>query len=354
MNNMNPKLFQLIQKSICNPEGTVTFNYTCKELFDPAISGIVFQVLSGGHIFMIERDADLLLHFYHSAPGTGTRVASIDLKQITKADKLFLCFSWHPEKIEFHVGPKIKGGQLRSAVGVESKKQFRVGSDGQIHQIGDSGIEVMGIRIFESGRPVLKPTAIEAWRETVKAIGILFSGKSEMGFIYENVVTNLSLSILITGFEAYAKERFLEIEQEGIVPDIDAILNSFKTAGIPDLIKSEAQNNNQTVLQYIIQRNTINFQNYEKCKLAYNKAYKIRFGDLDVSAPEREQIKKIFVFRHRIIHVSALLGILNQPEVPPEEPVFSKREFAEKSLTQFDNFITKLHNETLKPRKRSS
>lgn len=73
----------------------------------------------------------------------------------------------------------------------------------------------------------MQPTAIDSWKETVKAIEILGTGKSDQGYMFETTVTNLSLAILVTGFEAFTKKRFLEIEQEGIKPNIDAIVNSF-------------------------------------------------------------------------------------------------------------------------------
>jgi len=95
-----------------------------------------------------------------------------------------------------------------------------------------------------------------------------------------------------------------------------------------------------------------NFQNYQKCKLAYNKAYQIRFGDLGLQSSTLEKINKFIIYRHRIIHVSALLGMLNQAEVPPEEPVFPKKELASEAIREFDNFIERLHEATLKLRRK--
>jgi len=286
MQNLSPEVFRQIQEAICRAVGSFTFKYTCKELFDPkAGKGILVQIPSKGHLFRIERDEQLLLHFYHSSPGTGTRVATIDLKSVSPSDTVFLAFTWSPEEINFHLGPQIPGEKLVSSKGIDSKRQFKVGKDGAIYEIGGPGVEVMGTNVFIGGKPVLQPTAFEAWNETIKATEILGTGKSDQGYIFETAVTNLTLAILVTGFEAYTKKRFLEIEQEGISPSIEPIVESFfpkkeREAGILTLLESEASESTKTILQSIVERNIINFQNYKKCKLAYNKAYDIKFGEI--------------------------------------------------------------------------
>ena len=358
MNNIPSDLYKQIQEVICRPEGTVSFKYTCKELFDPDIGkGILVDIHSREHLFRIERDEDFMLHFFHSSPGTGTRVASIDLKKVHASETVFLAFTWSPKEINFHLGPQTPGAGLISAKGSLSKKQLRIGKDGSIYEIGGPGIEVMGASVYKGGKPVLQPTAIDAWKETIKATEILGTGKSDQGYIFETTVTNLTLAILVTGFEAFTKKRFLEIEQEGIKPDIDAVVNSFfprkeRDAGIAEILKSEADDEQKTVLQLIVERNSINFQNYQKCKLAYNKAYEIKFGDLGLQPSTLEKIKKFILYRHRIIHVSALLGMLNQPEVPPDEPVFPKKELGADAIKEFDDFIGQLHDATLKLRRK--
>jgi len=358
MKNIPLDIYKQIQEAICRPEGTVSFKYTCKELFDPTAGrGVLVEIPSSGHLFRIERDEDLILHFFHSSPGTGTRVASIDLKKVPPSDTVFLAFTWSPKEINFHLGPQVPGAELVSSKGVLSKRQLRIGTDGSIYEIGGPGIEIMGAPFYKGGKPILQPTAIDAWKETIKATEILDTGKSDQGYIFETAVTNLTLAVLVTGFEAFTKKRFLEIEQEGIEPDINAVVNSFfprkeRDAGISEMLKSEAEDAQKTVLKLIVDRDSINFQNYQKCKLAYNKAYQIIFGDLGLQSSTLEKIKKYILYRHRIIHVSALLGMLNQAEVPPDEPVFSKKELAAGAIKEFDNFIEKLHEATLKLRRK--
>jgi len=353
MRNIPPNIVEQIREAIRRPEGTVSFEYSSDVLFDPKVSGgILFEIASGAHLFRVERDDELRLSFYHASPGTNTRVATIDLKSVVSSSKVFMAFSWTPAEINFHVGPRIANGQLVSAKGIPSPRQFRVGKDGSIFQVGDTGVEVMGVSVYQNGESILQPTALDAWKSTVKSIGLLLGGSSDEGYIFDVVVTNLTLSVLVTGFEAYCKTRFLEIEQEGIKPNIDALVSRFfskkeRDVGEPDFIASEAEANHTSFLQKIVEKRRIDFQNFGDCKRAYNKAYGIKFGEIGVPSNNLQLLQSIIQYRHRIVHVSSLLGMLNQPEVPPEEPVFSNREFGNDALKCFDTFIAKLHDTTL-------
>jgi len=354
MRNIPPNIVEQIREAIRRPEGTVSFEYSSDVLFDPKVpGGILFEIASGAHLFRVERDAELRLSFYHASPGTNTRVATIDLKNVESSSTVFLAFSWTPTEINFHVGPRIANGQLVFAKGIPSPRQFRVGKDGSIFQVGDVGVKVMGISVYQNGKPTLQPTALDAWKSTVQAIRLVMGGSSDEGYIFDVVVTNITLSILVTGFEAYCKTRFLEIEQEGIKPNVDALFSSKlftrkeRDAGYPDVIASEAEVDHISVLQKIIEKRKIKFQNFKYCRTAYNKAYGIKFSEIGVPPNDLQLLQSVIRYRHQIVHVSPLLGVLNQSEVPPEEPVFSNREFGNDALKCFDTFIAKLHGATL-------
>jgi hypothetical protein len=353
MNNIPPDLFEKIQETICRPEGTVCFEYTSEALFDPNVpGGVLFEVPSGAHLFKVERNDKFQLSFLHSSPGTGSRIATIDLKNVMPSSKVFLAFSWSPAEIQLHIGPRIAGGQLVSAIGVSSQWQFRVGKDESIFQVGDIGIQVMQVSMYQNGKPVLQPTALEAWKSTVEAIRILSSGSSEKGDIFDVVVTNLSISILVTGFETYCQTRFMEIEHEGIKPDIDSLISKFfsqkeRDAKEPDILIDESIQEKISILQKIVNKR-INFQNYGDSKNAYNKAYGIKFGEIGVISNDLQLLKRLIKYRHRVIHISPLIGMLNQPEVPPEAPVFPSKELKEEAIRCFDLFILKLHEATLR------
>ncbi len=356
MKNIQPELFRQIQEVIRLPEGTISFKYHSPDLLDKSKKGdILFEIPSGQHIFRLERDNNFNLVFCHSSPGTGTRIASIDLEQVKRTDEVQIFLTWSPNEIKIYVGPIIEGGQLIGATGIPANFQLRVGRDGNVYRVGDEGVQVMGMSVFQGNQSILQPTAIDAWKSTLQAIDILRTGKSEEGFIYEVVTVNLSITILVTGFEAYAKTRFLELEGEGIQPYTDAIIKVFysqkeRLADIDSLLAEEAKASNVTVMDLIVGKRVIDFQNYEKCKLAYNKAYGVKFGDLRIEGQTLEKLQKFLKFRHRIIHVSPLMAMLNQAQVPPEEPIFSKTETLNDARKCFEEFVEKLHNATLQLR----
>lgn len=358
MQNITPEQFKELQDRMCMPVGHVHAEYYLPDLFDKTnLGGIIFEFPSEQHLFRLERDEAFFLRFYHASPGTGTRVASIDLSVVPAAPHLFVVFSWSPEEIKLTIRPRgVPESKFVEAIGVASSKQFRVGTNRRVYQVGAKGVEVMGFNFHEDGKPIIQPTALDAWKETITAIDILATGQSSEGFIYEVVVTNLTLAVLVTGFEAYTKKRFLELEQEGIRPDMKKLIEAFypkgqREAGIAAILEQEATAANVSVLQYIVSLNAINFQNFQKCKDAYNKAYGIKFGEIEQSSDIIQELQSFFQYRHKIIHISALMGVLDPDVVPSGRPVISNKKIAQNAKIYFANFIDKLHQTTLRLRK---
>lgn len=353
MQNLPPDIFNQIQKAMTRPEGTVAFAYFSPDLFDKEKEGgIIFEIPSGQHFFLLERDNDLNILFYHSSPGTGTRVATIDLSKITPSENVSIMCSWSPDAISFYISAMVPGAESASAAGVNSEKKFRIDKEGRVHQIGDRGLEVQGVNIYQDGQPILQPTAIEAWNETLKAIEILLTGESPEGYIYEVVTTNLMLVILVTGMEAYFKRRFLELEKEGIASNAEAVLKGFlpkkeQEAGAESLFQSEAEGAGKSLLSYMVSRGIINFQNYKQIKRAYNKAYGVKFGDLEFKNKTLEDIQLYIQYRHKIIHTSPLTTPLNQEKMPQENPAPSNRATGDRAKECFCHFVNKVHQATL-------
>jgi hypothetical protein len=355
MNTLSSELLDQIQHAIGQPEGTVLLYLLAAELRPEAMPGrFLFQLAAGDHVFRLVRSSDSFLRFYHGSPGTGTRVPAVNLSQLSPFDRAFLMLAWSPARMTLFVGPEsggTKGGPL-SANGEPTQVKLRAGRDGSIYQIGDVGVEVGEVSVFRDGQAVLMPTALSAWRQTKQAIDLLQQAQSPDDFIFEVVITNLTLVTLVTGLENYTKTRFLEIEREGIAPNVPALINAFTTkrerdAAIPSILTQEAVDAGVSALRYFVERGAINFQNYRHLKCAFARAYAIRFGDIGVSSGEQAWIQRSIRYRHRIVHLSPRTGLLNQPDSPPEEPVYANRETASRSITCFDAFIGKLHAATL-------
>lgn len=355
MNTISEKTLEEIRAAIKRLTGTVFFEYHSDDLMNPDNpGGIILDLASGNHIFRVERTAKFCLNFYHASAGTGTRLASIDLKEVPRCNAFSLCFTWSPEEINIHLGPRITGGSLFSSKGVPCKFQLRVGSDKDIYWIGDDHVEVMGAHVYQGGNQTLSPTAIESWKDTKKALEILKTGKSDEGYVYDVMISNLTISLLVTGFETYTKKRIVEMEGEGIAPDIDSFLNKFlskteKDSDQAEIYKKDAEKLGRTLLEYMVaEKGVVNFQNYDRCKCAFAKLFKIRFDGIGIPSDDLSELKKFIAFRHRIIHVSALSPIFNQSDMSREDLIFSNKELADKAEIIFNLFISKLHDATLR------
>jgi len=185
----------------------------------------------------------------------------------------------------------------------------------------------------------------------------LLTGQSDVGYLFENVIANAVLSALVTGFEGYCQERFSELENEGVPADLGSLVHEFLSREEREKFDrgEELELQRQAAAQSISQQHMlaqrINFQNYDNSKSAFNRGYGIKFGELSpISSQDLQELQKLIRYRHRIIHVSPLLGLLNFPECPPEAPVFSNKATAEAAIVRFDIFIRALHEKTLELR----
>ncbi|KAF2956231.1 hypothetical protein [Marinitoga sp. 38H-ov] len=351
MLNLSNDALKQLQEAICRPEGTIEFTYVAENLFKSnCLHEVILEVIAGNHYFKIEKN-NMNLIFYHFSPGTDTRVAVIDLVKVKRAPIIYICFTWTPQEINAYVGPYKVGGEIIKAVGKISSIKYRITKNGDIVQLGDMGVEVSYYSFFVGGKPMLKPTAFDTWKNTIEAIKVLQKGSSDDGYIFETIISNLSIVTLVTGFEVYCKTRFIELEKEGIKPNIEALVTSCFSREeiekqIPENLKNKASKENKSFLE-IIADEKINFQNYKENKKAYRKAYNIKFSEIGIKSEELSFLQQIIRFRHRIIHVSPFISMLNQPEVSPEEPIFSSKELVRKAMECFDKFINNLHQTTL-------
>jgi len=337
---------------MCRPEGTVDLEFQSDLAFMyEAPAGILIEVAAGAHYFRLERTSGRALRFYHASPGTGTRMAEIQLGDLPNFTCAYLAFSWSPQGISLYCGPRVPDGQLMSAQGVKSDIEFQIGSDGKVYAIGGPGVDVLTFRFRQAGNTVVTPTALDAWNSTLKAIEILWTGQSGEGFAFEVVQANLTLSMLVTGLESYAKTRLLELEREGLHPNWRRAFSTFASAaerksGRLAELEAESQVSHSSILEAVVVAIRVNFQNYDHLKRIYRAAYGIKVADLGLKATTATELGRFIHHRHRVLHVSPLLGILNEDRVPPEEPIFSNRATADNAVACFTAYVQALHNAT--------
>ena len=77
----------------------------------------------------------------------------------------------------------------------------------------------------------------------------------------------------------------------------------------------------------------------------------MKFGDLKVPNTVLEELQWLIHYRHRIVHVSPLLGMLNDDRISQgESPVFANRQYGNKALSATSEFVGALHDATLRLR----
>lgn len=265
------------------PEGSLNVIKPGSELLDGNLGDLqLIRLVTGSHIHLLKRDSNLNLHFTHASPGTGTRIAILDLKPLLRSKIIGIDLTWSPEKICLYATDVNDPNKFLMAEGTQAPYQLQVCPDGSILQSGDEGCQVMGTRVIVDGKPLDISSAINTWKDTVTAIEILLKGSSPDGFIFEVICCNLSIVMLVTGFEAYCKRRFLELDEEGIKANFEELAKKFiskrdRDSGLLERIIQESETLGISPLKILIEDKKINFQNHEKCKDAFNKGYGIRF-----------------------------------------------------------------------------
>lgn len=341
-----------IKENLKIPEGTFSFTFSSENLFEKEIGGIIYEIVTGEIYYRIEKDNNLNLKYYRSSPGTGTKVAVVNISELSYSEVIRIFMTWKPENISLHITNTTGEKKVLTGEGENSNKQFRVAPDGGIIQIGDDNVQIMGFEMYVGGKPFLQPTAIDNWQSKVSAINLLFDSepKNEEKR-WESVITNMALVIMVTGFESYCKTRFLEMEKEGIKLNFSDLLNSFSTKfekenNIEDYINQKAKENNIASLKYIVDNKRIDFQNFKRCNTAFKKGYNISFFEnLNVPSKKIELLKEVIKYRHRIVHHSMYEASFNMGD-HSADPIFVQVKFGRECLSAFEDFISELHKKT--------
>jgi|BarGraNGADG00212_2_1021979.scaffolds.fasta_scaffold37080_2 hypothetical protein len=328
-----------IQQAMLRPEGTLLLRLRGAELYSQPGSFTVLEVPSGATLNWVTRDSEHRLRYVHVSPGTGTREAVLELPDLVESSQLLLVLTWSASGTSIHAG--FVGHDVRQAQGGAASAQIRVVRDG-VYVVGDAGVEVAAYQVFENGKLTLRESAMEAWISTGIALDIHMRGSVVDGYLGEVVQANLALVMLATGFEVYCGRRFSELPEEGREADVDALARTF----VPKSLRAIRP---LVSLEDVLAAAPIDFGNYAKCRDAYRAAYGLGFAaTVGVPTQTLGTVSRMLRYRHRIVHVSPLIGMLNQPRVPPEKPVFAGRDLVEEVRLEADRFVHALHDATLR------
>jgi hypothetical protein len=325
-------------------------------LIPPQGEAAVLNVANQSHVLRLQREPPNNLTLYHWSPGTGSRWANVNLEGMPGLNDVRILFTWAPHALQLAVIPvRQPEGTARVSAGVLSKRQFRLTRAHTIVQVGDHGIDILDPWVFHGESLFLGPTAIETWRSVLTGVEILLTGKSDAGYMFEVTRTNNVLVALTTGFETYCSKRFIEIETEGTKPDIEKLISSFgwrrkseTTESAQQQLEEAAKARSVSVVEQIVAvERHINFQSFDEAKKAYTKTYSLKFGEIGISGSEIDRLRTLLRYRHRIVHVSPMLSVLNLPFSPEIEPEHANDALAREAINVFSRFIDQLHSKTL-------
>lgn len=334
-------------------EGAITFVVSRSNLFDKGIPLIrIVEIAKDQTVFILERDSDFNLRFIQSNPNYETKIAKINIQDFHNAPRLFVAFTWSEKENSIYVR-EYRKGKLRSAKSLEeSDIKFRVGKDGAIYQIGDKGIKIGSYRVKVGKKVVLEPTAKEIFDFQMEKIRIVTENCQKVDFLFESTLVQQIMVMLTTAFEVYAWTRFVELEKKAKTVNIIELYNRFVPTKYREQFQEEineaASKQRRTELEVFLERRSINFQDWESFKDAYNKGYGLKTGEIGIPNDILLEVQKFIKWRHRIIHSKDDQTLINFEEVPPAKPIFTNKDLAEKGLNTFQKFINEFHESTLK------
>ncbi len=335
--------------------GTLQFTLVGSDILDlSADNRYFFEMQLGRSTFMLFRDRNLNVNFIHWHPEADVRIAALSLSGLRANERLCVILTWSQDENSLSIGdmfsPNFIHCKAHQTTGmVLPYKHTNASVHGKLWSTGNYRKSLANVELSE---------AKGLWDWHLSNVHNLIDGLSACWSVeeckwrnapFKSTLTMQCIVILVTGFEAYAKSRFAEMEKEGKNPNIDALLKRFDPKGYSKKERQEyIDATGESVLSSMLEirngKGLINFQNFEQCKDAYNKGYGIKFGELwDISLTPR-RIQNYIKYRHACIHNKGLPIIGYDTK---GYPVLVGIPQVEEAASDFSYFVETLHVETL-------
>lgn len=177
-------------------------------------------------------------------------------------------------------------------------------------------------------------------------------GKEDYRFkiiVYQQLIV-----MLITAFEIYALNRFLELDKESIKRRKKlALLDLYKNFiskryrdEYIEFIKEKSKQSGKSVLLLLIEDRRINFKNWDHFKKAFKSVFRIKVGNI-YKGDILEKIQHYFKWRNKIIHSKIDSPTLNFENSPPEAPITLDYELIDAGLSYMRDFLNTFHKTTV-------
>jgi hypothetical protein len=298
--------------SVSEEAGTLQFTLVNTDVRDLAEDNrYFFEVQLGGSKLVLFRDKDLNIRFIHSRPDSDIRIATVGLAGLRASERLSIILTWSKDGDSLSVSDVFSPNYIYAAQQTKGAIVPREESSSSVHgKLWSTGSYRKSLADVELS------DAKGLWDWQLTSVYNLIDGLSACwsvdeckwrNALFKSTLAMQCIVILVTGFEAYTRSRFAEIEKEGKNPNIDALLKRFDPHG--DSKKEREEYINETggsILSSILEirngKGLINFQNFEQCKDAYNKCYGIKFGELWNVGLTLSRIQNYIKYRHACIH----------------------------------------------------
>jgi hypothetical protein len=313
-----------------------------------------FDVKVGQSKFQLFRDKLANIHFIHERPKNDIRIATISLTGLRASERLAIMLTWSNEGISLSASDVFSPNYIYAA------QQTK----GQLLPREELSVPIRSKNLWSTGSyrksfaDVDPSTAKGLWDWHLSNVYNLIDGLSACwsveeckwrNALFKSTVAMQCVVILVTGFEAYARQRFAEMEEEGWKPNTNALLKEFDQHGYSaEEREKHIQKTGGSILSSILEiRNSkglINFQNFGQCKDAFNTGYGIKFSQLWNIGLTLDRIRSYIKYRHRCIHNKGLTSIGVDAK---GYPILVDIPQVEEAAGDFSYFVEALHVETL-------
>jgi len=160
--------------TLCHPEGQLTLSFDRNMIKDVNSENQIFQCINGQLFFeLIFKNG--IFTFIHSSPGTRTQDVKIDSTKLSK-DMLNVQMEWSPQEIQISITETACPTNKISKTGQPHDYQIYISHNGNVGRrlITSSGM-VAAVQMMGNQGSIIDESAIDAWTDTIQAIGDLIS-----------------------------------------------------------------------------------------------------------------------------------------------------------------------------------
>ena len=350
----NPFKISGIERLIKEDEGTIEFVISEKgNLFDNKFDHVViFDLPAGDSRFILQREGFYELVFYRISTSYGFRVTRLNISKLKNSRGLHIFVVWSPKGDKLYAGDIERRVGLLGADSVNISTQVIKGKDGSYILIGDEGVDVRMVYVKIGKKIISEPSAIDLFNFSIEKVKILLQN-CKGDFLFETTCVQAGIVLLVSGLEAYFKRRFIELEKEGWKSNVDTLFKTIFSSKYLESRKSEviekARSEKKSILNILVEKRYINFQNLDECKRVFNACYGLKFGEIFKEKPQLiEKVRKIIDYRHKIVHSGRDVTVINYEEVPDKPPMFASKQLLEEILKNIEEFINVFHKATLR------